>query len=206
VRLEVADNGMGMDPQTRERIFEPFFTTKDVGKGTGLGLATVYGILQRHQGWIECQSQPGQGTTFSLYLPVAAESRPPHQAPDEAEMPRGAETLLVIDDEELVRHSTVRVFARLGYQVLEAPDGPGGLELFAQHGDRIDLVLLDLSMPGLSGREVLAQMRAQRPGLKMMLFTGYAPAPGEFSGVASVVEKPFSVHHLSRVVRQVLDA
>jgi signal transduction histidine kinase len=205
VRLEVMDNGAGMDPRTRERIFEPFFTTKDVGRGTGLGLATVYGILQRHQGWIECQSQAGQGTLFSLYLPIAAEGRPPRQAPDEAEMPRGAETLLVIDDEELVRHSTVRVFARLGYQVLEAPDGPRGLELFAQHGDRIDLVLLDLSMPGLPGREVLAQMKAQRPGLKVVLFTGYAPAPGEFAGVASMVEKPFSVHHLSRAVRQVLD-
>ncbi|MCC7261792.1 MAG: GAF domain-containing protein [Candidatus Latescibacteria bacterium] len=206
VRLEVRDNGRGMDSGTRERIFEPFFTTKDVGWGTGLGLATVYGILQRHQGWIECHSEAGQGTLFSCYLPVAAEEVALMNAADTPELPRGTETLLVIDDDELVRRSTARILTKLGYQVLGAPDGLSGLEILEEKKGQISLVLLDLSMPGLSGREVLRRIKARQPKLKVVLFTGYALAQGELEGVMGIAEKPFSTGQLSLMVRRVLDA
>jgi signal transduction histidine kinase len=204
VLIEVSDNGTGMDPQTRERVFEPFFTTKEVGKGTGLGLAMVYGILQQHGGWIECQSEKGRGTAFSLYLPSGAETG--DQAPAEVEsgLRPGTETLLIIDDEELVRLSAVRFFAELGYRVLEAEDGQRGLEIFDRQGE-VDLVLLDLSMPGLSGKEVFDRLKAQAPWLKVILFTGYAFDRREFEGVADIVEKPFALRQLARVVRQTLD-
>jgi CheY-like chemotaxis protein len=196
---------MGMDAPTRERIFEPFFTTKEVGKGTGLGLAMVYGILQRHGGWVECQSQEEKGTVFSLYLPLRVGTATEARVEAEPELVRGTETLLVIDDEDLVRRSTARFFAGLGYQVLEAVDGLQGLEVFDQQRGQVDLVLLDLSMPGLSGREVLAQLKTRAPQLKILLFTGYAFARGEFEGVVDIVKKPFSVRQLSHIVRQTLD-
>ena len=207
--IEVADNGVGMDQQTRERIFEPFFTTKEVGKGTGLGLATAYGILQQHQGWIECQSQVGQGTIFSLHLPVGAAAEAGAEARESGEqrsLPCGTETLLIVDDDEQVRSSVAQFFASLGYRVLEAGDGVAGLELLSQQRGQISLVLLDLSMPGLSGQEVLAQLKIQPLQPKVVLFTGYASVRrGEFTGVAELVEKPFSLRQLSHLVRQVLD-
>jgi signal transduction histidine kinase len=209
VCIEVSDNGTGMDAQTRERLFEPFFTTKEVGKGTGLGLATAYGILQRHQGWIECRSQEGQGTTFSLFLPAGERLEPAPAAAvaeGQAILPGGTETLLVIDDEELVRRSTARLFVSLGYRVLEAEDGLRGLDTFDRHREEIALVVLDLSMPGLSGRSVLRQLKARVPRLKVIVFTGYAAGAEEFAGLAQVVEKPFSVRRLAQIARQILDA
>ncbi|MCC7264362.1 MAG: response regulator [Candidatus Latescibacteria bacterium] len=209
VCIEVADNGVGMDAQTRERIFEPFFSTKEVGKGTGLGLATAYGILHRHQGWIECQSQVGQGAVFSLYLPAGT----PAVAGIEVGIsglqpvpPHGTEALLVVDDDQQVRRSVARFLASLGYRVLEAGDGVQGLEVLNQQRGQISLVLLDLSMPGLSGLEVLARLRVQPLQPKVILFTGYATAREQFAGVAELVEKPFSIRQLSQVVRRVLDS
>jgi CheY-like chemotaxis protein len=207
VCVEVEDNGSGMDEQIRSRIFEPFFTTKEVGKGTGLGLAMVYGILQGHGSWIECHSEPGQGSTFAFYLPLSVELAPLAAPGGAADSPlRGRETLLVIDDEQLVRRSTVQALSDLGYQVFEAADGLQGLELFRQHGEQIGLVLLDLSMPGLSGREVLRQLRAHNPQLKVIVFTGYTTGPEEFAGVAQVLGKPLSLQQLAAAVRQSLDA
>lgn len=205
VCVEVRDNGTGMDPATQGRLFEPFFTTKEVGKGTGLGLATVFGILQRHGGWVECQSQLGAGTAFLVYVPVSVareELTPAAEAPG---VPlEGSETLLVIDDEQLVRRSTAEVFSSLGYRVLEAENGLQGLELFRREAGQIGLVLLDLSMPGLSGREVLKQLRAEDPQIKVIVFTGYAIGPEELEGVAQVVGKPFSLRQLATIVRQTL--
>ncbi|MBI2503633.1 MAG: GAF domain-containing protein [Candidatus Latescibacteria bacterium] len=206
VVIEVADNGAGMDPQTLERIFEPFFTTKEVGSGTGLGLATAYGILQQHQGRIECASQPGVGTTFSLYLPVlSVEPAGAGRAEEASALVGGSETLLIIDDEELVRRSAAQLFVGLGYRVLEAQDGQGGLEICRQHQGRIDLVLLDLSMPGLPSREVLARLKALDPQVKVVLFTGYAPDKEHFQGAIDVVGKPFSIRQLAQAVRRALD-
>ncbi len=208
VCIEVSDNGSGMDTKTRERIFDPFVTTKEGGKGTGLGLATAYGILQRHQGWIDCQSEPGVGTTFALYLPAATGPGVGEEASPvgtRALLPTGTETLMVVDDEDLVRRSTSRLFTELGYRVLEAENGLRCLDLFEQHRSGIDLVILDLSMPGVSGREVLRQLKAQQPRLKVVVFTGYAADPMEFAGLAQVIEKPFSLRQLAAVVRRTLD-
>lgn len=205
VQVSVEDNGTGMEEQTRQRVFEPFFTTKEAGAGTGLGLATVYGIVQSHGGWIECRSQAGVGTVFTCHFPAVVGLA--LQGVNEAggELLRGTETLLIIDDEELVRRSTGEVLGALGYTVLEAADGLEGLELFRQQGGRVDLVLLDLAMPGLAARMVLAQLKEQNPQVKVILFTGYAPAGGVFAGAEEVLEKPLVAGRLSQVVRRVLD-
>ena len=203
VQVQVRDNGTGMDPQTREHIFEPFFTTKEVGKGTGLGLATVYGILERHQGWIECESEVEVGTSLSFYLPLASAAATETKTEAPGQVRGGVETLLLIDDEVPVRQSVARLFTDLGYRVLEAEDGQRGLELAGRH--RADLVLLDWSMPGLSGREVLRRLQTLDPQLKVMIFSGYAPDHSECEGVVAVVEKPFSIRHLASTVRWVLD-
>ncbi|MCC7263606.1 MAG: GAF domain-containing protein [Candidatus Latescibacteria bacterium] len=202
--LTVSDNGVGMDEQTRERVFEPFFTTKEVGQGTGLGLATAFGILQQHQGWIECQSELGVGTTFSLYLPLAAAPAALPAAAEKTPLPVGGETLLIADDEDLVRRSTASIFTELGYQVLEAANGNQALELCRQH-PRIDLILLDLSMPGLSGAEVLSQLRTDHPDIRVVVFTGYAPERGQLEGAIEVIAKPFSIPKLATAVRRALD-
>ena len=206
VALQVSDNGPGMEDQVRERIFEPFFTTKEVGKGTGLGLATVYGILQHHQGWIECQSEVGKGTTFTLYLPVAAVSIPAVTGQASAPTIGGSETLLVIDDDPSVRRSMVQLLLHLGYEVLEAAHGLQGLEIAGAHAGHLDLVLLDLSMPGLSGREVLGQLQARDPGLKVIICTGYAADKAEVKGAVAVVRKPVTLRQLATTLRQVLDS
>ncbi|MCC7261579.1 MAG: GAF domain-containing protein [Candidatus Latescibacteria bacterium] len=206
LQVAVSDNGVGMDARTRERIFEPFFTTKEVGKGTGLGLATAYGILQRHGGWIECESQPGVGTRFALYLPPATAAGEAPAAAEPEPAPAGAETLLLIDDDDWVRWGTGELLSNLGYRVLEAENGQRGLELARQHRDQLSLVLLDLSMPGLPGQEVLRCLRLEHPRLKVMLFTGYAPDSTQLEGAVEIVGKPFAFANLARVVRKVLDA
>ncbi|MCC7265643.1 MAG: response regulator [Candidatus Latescibacteria bacterium] len=208
VQVEVRDNGTGMDVQTLGRLFEPFFTTKEVGKGTGLGLSTSYGILQRHGGWIECESQLGVGTSFRLYLPVAETSAAAVtvlEAAEAAELRRGAETILVVDDEELVRRATTELLATLGYHVLEAEDGQQALEVVAQHREQVGLVLLDLSMPKVSGVEVLRRLRAEEPQLKVILCTGHSTDRAQPDGVTEMLEKPFALSKLARVVRHALD-
>lgn len=205
VQISVEDNGIGMEEQTRQRVFEPFFTTKEVGVGTGLGLATVYGMVQGHGGWIECRSQAGVGTVFTCHFPVAVGWGLQGAKEAGGELLRGTETLLIIDDEELVRRSTCEVMGALGYTVLEAADGFKGLELFRQQGGRVDLVLLDLAMPGLGAKVVLARLKEQNPRVKVILFTGYAPPGGVFAGAEEVLEKPLVPGRLSQVVRRVLD-
>lgn len=153
--------------------------------------------------------QGRQGTAFSLYLPASAGVEPEGEdavAGEQPDPPLGTETLLIIDDEEMVRRSTVRLFSDLGYQVLEAEDGLRGLEVFDRHREAISLVLLDLSMPGLSGREVLGELKTRAPRLKVVIFTGDAAVREEFAGRAGLVEKPFSLRQLAMVVRQALDA
>ena len=205
VRLKVADNGRGMDVDTRQRVFDPFFTTKDVGKGTGLGLATVGGIVQQHRGWIECESEPGAGSTFLVYLPEAEPEASPPPVP-EAGLPRGTETVLIVDDEPLVRRHVRMVLEQCGYTVLEAEDGRSALELFRRERDRIALILLDLSMPGMSGQEVLPQVRALEPAVPVVVFTGYVASEEDFVGVQAVVRKPVRLAALALRVRELLDA
>ncbi|MCC7261335.1 MAG: GAF domain-containing protein [Candidatus Latescibacteria bacterium] len=202
--VEVEDNGCGMDEETRERIFEPFFTTKEVGKGTGLGLATVYAIVRDHHGMVQCRSVAGAGSVFRVLVPVGEE---PLAAEGQAAapVPRGNETVLVIDDDRGPRHSMARLLREQGYTVHEAADGGGGLEIFRREREHLRLVLLDLSMPGLSGGQVLARINAQAPELPVVLCSGYALPEGQYAGAAAVLQKPVRAAELGQVVRLALD-
>jgi two-component system cell cycle sensor histidine kinase/response regulator CckA len=210
VLLEVQDAGVGMDAQTRARIFEPFFTTKATGKGTGLGLATVYGIVKQSDGYVLVESAPGHGTTFSVYLPRSSsdESHEPQLA-GAGPATRGTETVLVIEDEAAVREIATRVLKRLGYQVLEARDGFEALSLASTFAAPIHLVLSDASMPGISGGETFRRLRERRPGLKVVFMSGYTDDEVLRRGVVlsevAFVEKPFEPAQLARVVRETLD-
>ena len=207
LRLNVIDNGVGMDEATIKRIFDPFFTTKGVGKGTGLGLATVYGIVTEHKGWVECHSEPGKGTTFSILLPAISEAELEEERVEDEPLHEVAVqpvTILVVDDEDVVRTSTVRLLQRRGYDVLEAADGYQALEIFRRQTDDIGCVLLDLNMPGLSGLEVLAEVRKLKPDIKVLILTGYAARMEEVGGATAVLQKPFSVDELRKKLAEVL--
>ena len=201
VRLAVIDNGPGMDEVTRQHIFDPFFTTKEVGAGTGLGLSTVYGIVRQHGGWVECDARPEAGAVFAMFLPVAAAAPLEEEAPEEVAA-GGSETLLVVDDEEAVRRTTARILEHFGYRVLEASEGESALRLVRQ--EEIDLVLLDLSMPGMSGTEVNRELREIAPDIKVVLFTGYAPDSQDARAADGIIQKPFTADAIAREIRRVL--
>jgi len=211
VRLRVADTGIGMSEAIQQHLFEPFFTTKEVGKGTGLGLAVVYGIVKQHDGWIEVQSELGKGTCFDIYLPLykpgpeAARA----EAVEEQGLVGGVETVLLAEDEEGVREFIERSLSGLGYKVLSASDGQEAVELFKQNYKGIDLLILDAVMPKLSGRKAYQAMCELRNGVPVLYITGYsADLVGEDlvseTGVG-VLQKPFSIGELGRKVRQLLD-
>ena len=209
--LNVKDNGNGMDEHTVQRIFEPFFTTKEVGKGTGLGLSTVQGIVQQHEGWIEVESAMGQGSTFRVYLPMAAEPVPESPTQVAAEiLPGGNETILLTEDEPAVRMWTARTLARQGYRVLQASHGQEALKLWKTDGEKVDVLVSDVVMPeGLDGFELAEQLRQSRPSLPVVLMTGYSaelmkrgfdvPAGTKF------LQKPCSCRDLLNAVRKALD-
>ena len=202
--VRVCDNGDGMDEETRKRIFEPFFTTKSVDKGTGLGLSTAFGIVRDHKGWIECDSESGSGTRFCVYLPVATRAAQEPDRPQPASV-RGTETILVIDDEEMVRNTAQQMLELRGYTALAAADGQEGLDVFDREAGAIDLVLLDQSMPRMSGQDVLVKLREAAPELKVIIFTGFAVKVDEFEGADDIVQKPFTLANLVAKVREVLD-
>ncbi len=208
VRLTVTDTGVGMDSFTRERLFEPFFTTKPPGEGTGLGLATVYGIVTQTGGRIEVESAPGQGTTFRVCFPAAegTPERPAAAAP--AGAVRGTETILLVEDEDAVRSLLLRLLSGLGYTVLEASTGPEALELVERSGT-IDLVLTDAVMPKMSGSELVARLLELRPRLRIVHMSGYAEGAsgrfGEFPASSHFLPKPFTAAQLAAAVRAALD-
>jgi PAS domain S-box-containing protein len=211
--LRVSDTGIGMDAALRERIFEPFFTTKGTGKGTGLGLATVYGIVKQHNGSIQVESEPGLGSTFRIFLPInetakAGEFR--SSVFEDLPVRGGTETILLADDHDGICEMAQSVLTAKGYQILLARDGQEAIEVFTAHHDRISLVLLDVIMPRRSGPEVFAAIKALNPGVSVLFATGYSNETARLAdlverGVA-VLRKPYSPSVLCRRVREVLDA
>lgn len=224
VMIEFEDGGSGIPPEVREKIFEPFFTTKEVGKGTGLGLSTVYGIIKQSGGFIFCDSEVGKGTTFRIFLPrhepkvveqpavdgdqSAAPVAPVKQA-DPAKDLSGSETVLLVEDEDGVRMSGVKLLRSRGYIVHEASSGVEALELFKEHGDAIDIIVSDVVMPEMDGPTLLGEVRQLRPGVKFVFVSGYAedafarnlPAEQKFG----FLPKPFTLKQLATVVRETID-
>jgi two-component system, cell cycle sensor histidine kinase and response regulator CckA len=209
--LTVRDTGTGMDSKTLERIFEPFFSTKEVGKGTGLGLATVYGIVKQHQGWIEVTSELGVGTTFKIYFPAlpAFEQASAPEAAAAGPVRGGKETVLVVEDEPMLRELVRDVLKGYDYHVVEAGSGAEALRVWDEFEGRIDLLLTDMVMPeGMSGRELAEQLRKRQPALKVIYSSGYSPdAMGRDFGHSDTafLSKPYLPPQLARVVRQSLD-
>ena len=214
VCLTVFDTGTGIAPEHLQRIFEPFFTTKEVGKGTGLGLATVYGIVKQHRGWIEVSSQPGAGATFKIFLPaIAPPVRTAAPPQTETDLPGGTEKILLVEDDFAVRVVTRRVLESHGYKVYEATSAPEALELWRSHAEEIALLLSDIVMPeGVTGRELAEQLRASRPRLKVILISGYsADVVGKDTDFfqrskMNFLQKPCSSRALLEGVRRCLDA
>ena len=213
VRLSVADTGHGMPPEVRARIFEPFFTTKPVGRGTGLGLATVFGVVRQSGGFIEVDTAPGRGTRFDLFLPrVEAAPEPAPGAPESAAEARtGCETILLVEDESGLRRLAERALSSLGYRVISAAHGEEALRLSAERREPIDLVVTDLVMPGMGGIELAESLRIARPGLRVVFMSGYAEGSAlalDDSGNVPVIHlvKPFALSKLGQVVRQALDS
>jgi CheY-like chemotaxis protein len=208
VRLRVSDTGSGMTPEVKARIFEPFFTTKEVGKGTGLGLAMVFGIVKQHQGWIDCYSEPGQGACFHIYLPRSG-SLYATASPSAAPTPcQGHETILLADDEALVRNLGRTILQRYGYRVLLAKDGEEAVEVYRRERDQIDLVVLDLTMPRLSGRDACRRLREAYPEVRVLYASGYSAdhaLRGSHDGALGFVGKPYRPEELARSVRAALD-
>jgi len=210
VMLAVSDTGTGMDEQTKAHIFEPFFTTKELGKGTGLGLATVYGIVKQSGGFIWLYSEPGHGTSFKIYMPRVDESAERATPAAAAPLPRGTETILVVEDAPAVRAVTRQVLERQGYTVLEAPNGGAALVLATKHHGPIHLLLTDVVMPGVNGRQLAEQLARPRPDMMVLFTSGYTDDSVVRHGVLesgiAYLQKPFTPDGVARKVREVLDS
>jgi two-component system cell cycle sensor histidine kinase/response regulator CckA len=209
VMLSIGDTGQGMDRETQSRIFEPFFTTKEKGKGTGLGLSTVYGIIKQTGGYIFAQSEVGRGTIFRIYLPRVEEAVEPAHHPQTVQVATGgSETVLLVEDEECVRQLVKDTLEGKGYSVLEASHGEAAMKLAAAHQNRIHLLITDVVMPGMSGRELAKHLCQVRPGIKVLFLSGYTEDAIMHQGVldcgTAFLQKPFSLQALSRKVREIL--
>jgi two-component system cell cycle sensor histidine kinase/response regulator CckA len=208
VKVSITDTGIGMDAATLKRVFDPFFTTKEKERGTGLGLASAYGIIKNHDGIISVESEPGQGTTFYICLP--ASSRPVSKSErTEAKFLEGAETILLVDDEQMIIDVAVQILKRMGYEVIVARGGKEAIGIYRQHQKQIALVILDLVMPDLSGGEVYDQLTALDPDVKVLLSSGYS-RDGKAGailrrGCRGFIQKPFNINELSRKLREILD-
>jgi CheY-like chemotaxis protein len=213
VRLRVQDTGCGISKENLNRIFEPFFTTKEVGKGTGLGLATVFGIIKQHHGWLDVESQVGVGTLMSAHLPIAPDSElaSPKSVPVSGSVVGGRETILIVEDETSVREFAVAVLQPLGYRLLQARSGRDALEVWKWHGSRIQLLLTDMVMPDeLTGPQLADKLVAAKPELAVIFTSGYSQEMADRvfpSGRgARFINKPYSPRQLGTLVREALDA
>jgi two-component system, cell cycle sensor histidine kinase and response regulator CckA len=209
--ISVSDSGHGMDKETQSRIFEPFFTTKEKGKGTGLGLSTVYGIVKQSNGYVFLQSEPGTGTTFHVYLPRVEDST--EEISEEKILPSeggGCETVLLVEDEESVRELVRVTLTSRGYRVLEAENGECGLRTAEEFKEPIDILITDVMMPGIGGRDLARQLTAQRPGISVLYLSGYTEdtvvTQGALAPGTAFLQKPFTLQNLAKKVREVLRA
>ena len=210
VMLAVSDTGHGMSEEVRKQIFEPFFTTKPKGTGTGLGLATIYGVVKQSDGSIEVYSEVGKGTTFKIYLPrVEGEAARPRELDLAMEPPAGSETVLLVEDEEIVRNLCVRFLKSSGYRVLQASHGDEAMALAKEHKNRIDLLMTDVVMPGMNGRELADRLTRIHPETRVLFASGYTNDAIVHHGVldegVSFIGKPYSLSALAKKVREVLD-
>jgi two-component system cell cycle sensor histidine kinase/response regulator CckA len=209
ILLSVSDTGLGMDAATTERIFKPFFTTKEIGKGTGLGLATVYGVIKQHEGFIHLYSEPGRGTTFRVYLPASTGAAEPRQPKQDEQVPKGTETILLAEDNEGLQEAAKEMLEKLGYRVILASNGTEAVQLFTNNPGQFDLIILDVVMPKVSGPAAFSQMTAVRPDLRVLFSTGYTAEAASLNSIteqgASVLQKPYSLKNLGQMVRAILD-
>src|ERR1051326_4510679 len=209
VSMIVSDSGMGIPRDQLEHVFEPFFTTKEAGKGTGLGLATVYGVVKQSGGFIWVYSEIGLGTTFKIYLPRTVQKNEIIARAVLTETPRGSETVLLVEDEADVRELTREFLTRSGYTVIEAGNGEDGLRASRDYPGRIDLLITDVVMPKMSGPALAASLAAERPSMKVLFVSGYAENTvlrhGSIDVTARFLPKPFDLPSLARKVRQVLE-
>jgi PAS domain S-box-containing protein len=210
VMLAMSDTGIGMSPEVTARIFEPFYTTKEVGKGTGLGLAMVFGIVQQSGGNIEVSSESGRGTTFKIYLPAVSDQVSEEGNSETPFVSGGKETILLVEDDEGVRGLALRCLKKQGYQVLTATDGKDALQVVKSHPGPLDLVLTDVVMPKLGGPEMVRQLKADSPDLKVLYMSGYTDDAvvrhGLIEAEVAFIQKPYTPQELSQKVRQILDA
>jgi len=209
VLLTVSDTGLGIEKTTLEHIFDPFFTTKEVGKGTGLGLAMVYGIVKNHRGTILCSSDPGAGTAFKIYFPaIERPEAPPGIVPAATEPPRGSETILLVDDDDAVRELGEETLQMFGYTVITAPDGASALHIYGKERDHIDLIILDLSMPEMGGTQCLQELLGMDPEARVIIASGCAGAREieqvTKSGAKAFINKPYDIQQMLTAVRRVL--
>jgi CheY-like chemotaxis protein len=200
-----------MDEETKRRIFEPFFTTKEKGKGTGLGLAVVYGVLQAHHGFIDVVSTKGAGAAFHLFFPVPEGILTPTKARTEMQpdLPRGSETILVVEDEDILRDLLVKILEMQGYRVIPASDGDEAIRRFNEHANEIDLVLSDMGLPKRSGWDAIKSMQRGSGAIRALLASGYLD-PGQKSevlksGISGFIQKPYKMDEVIRAVRETLD-
>jgi len=206
VKISITDTGIGMTKDVTDHIFEPFFTTKESGVGTGLGLATVYGIIKNHQGHITVESEPGKGTTFTMYLPVSEKRVLKENAA--AAVIKGDETILIVDDEEDVRGMLSKQLMPLGYRILFASDGFEAVRIFKQQKHKIDLILLDMIMPKMAGKETYQKLSEISPEVKVLIMSGFSlNSSGKemlSDGAIGFIQKPFELHELSKIISKIL--
>jgi CheY-like chemotaxis protein len=211
VKISVTDTGIGMDEKMKDRIFEPFFTTREMGRGTGLGLASVYGIIQNHSGFINVYSEIGKGTTFNIYFPASVKKKNSDRAQEMdalAQTPPPDTTILIIDDEAMILKVATDMLRTLGYRILTAQNGPSAIELYRQKETSIDLVILDMVMPEMGGGEIFDALRKINPEVKVLLSSGYS-LNGEAGaildrGCHGFIQKPFSLADISHQLREIL--
>jgi PAS domain S-box-containing protein len=208
VMIAISDTGVGMSPEVRARIFEPFFTTKAKGKGTGLGLATVFGIVQQSGGSVQVYSELGRGTTFKVYLPRSDDVPVADTARINVDVSRGAESILLVEDEDALRRVTASILSRSGYQVLEACNGTEALRVLEIHGNSVDLLLTDVVMPQMNGRQLSERVSALYPDIRVLYMSGYTDGilVGQLAAGASLLQKPFTPSVLTKKVRDALTA